>query len=168
MMQPSPAVEALCREFEGERLVAYRGRDGVWTNGVGHTAGVYPGQVITSAISDRWLCEDIAVAGAGVNHALGVASLTQGEFDAITAWVFNFGISKLMHGGEAGSPTHLYLALVARNFSAAAAEFPKWVHVGAVVEPGLVRRRAVEQAMFLGLPRPQWTFAAESAKSINQ
>ncbi len=149
-MQASPAVAALCRQMEGERLVAYRGRDGVWTNGVGHTRGVYPGQVITEVVRDRWLAEDIAVAAAGVNHILEAITapwLGQTQFDAITDFVFNEGIGKF----EAST---MLRAIRTGDAWRAVGEFPRWVYCKGEVEPGLVKRRAIEQAWFReGLPQ---------------
>jgi hypothetical protein len=72
--------------------------------------------------------------------------LSQGQFDALVSLVFNAGAAPLH--GTLGSQ------LNEGNFDGAAAEFPKWCHgtMGGklVVLPGLVTRRAAEQAMFKG------------------
>ena len=141
-MTPSPRAVALIKEFEGCRLTAYRDVRGVWTIGWGHTGGVQPDQCIDQATADDFLAMDLENASKPL-AALG--DLTQMEFDALTVFVYNVGV-------EAFATSTLRKKILVADFRGAAAEFPKWViaHVNgvAVEEPGLVRRRAAEQALF--------------------
>jgi lysozyme len=71
--------------------------------------------------------------------------LAQHEFDAVTCLVENIG-------GPAFQGSHLLSYLRAGARATAAEQFLRWDHVNGVVSEGLLRRRANERAMFLGLP----------------
>jgi len=49
---------ALIAIFEGERLQSYQDSGGVWSIGVGHTEGVYPGMSITHAQALTFFAQD--------------------------------------------------------------------------------------------------------------
>lgn len=142
-MQISDAGLEMTKSFEGLRLTAYRDGAGVLTVGYGHTGpDVHPGQTITDAEADALLRRDMAVAVACVNVHVTV-SITQGQVDALADFTYNAGRGSLI-----GSTL---LRLVNEgNLDAAAVQFGLWVHAGGAVEPGLVRRRAAEAAMFRG------------------
>ncbi len=65
--------------------------------------------------------------------------LNQNQFDALTDFVFNVG-------PKAFSGSTLLRLINESRFSEAAMEFPKW-HLPPL--PGIIRRRAAEQALFL-------------------
>lgn len=130
----------LTERFEGVRLTAYQDQVGRWTIGYGHTAGVQSGDTCTQAQAEDWLQADTDWAQGVVNRCVTVL-LTQGEFDALTDFVFNAG------AGNFESSTLLKL-LNASNMSAAALEFDKWDHAGGQVVAGLLRRREAETQEF--------------------
>ena len=133
---------ALTEQFEGLRLTAYQDSVGVWTIGYGHTGSdVHPGLAITQQQASELLLKDVASAVAAVNRLVTVP-LTQNQFDALVDFVFNAGAGNL-----AGST--LLRDLNAGNYAGAAAQFPKWVHAGNQILPGLVARRNAELALFL-------------------
>lgn len=133
---------ALTEQFEGLRLAAYQDSVGVWTIGYGHTgADVHPGLTITQQQASTLLLKDVASAVADVNRLVTVP-LTQNQFDALVDFVFNAG------GGSFSTST-LLRDLNAGNYAAAAAQFPRWVHAGNQILPGLVARRKAEQTLFL-------------------
>lgn len=139
-MTPSPACLDLIRQYEGCKLKPYRCPAGVLTIGFGHTGNVCEGQAITQAQADALLQKDATAAGEAVTRLAG--SCTQGQFDALTDFVFNLGSgalagSTLLHKHKAG------------DFAGAAAEFGKWVHAGSTILPGLVKRRASEVHLYL-------------------
>ena len=68
--------------------------------------------------------------------------LTQGQLDALTSFAFNLGFGSL-------TASTLWRKLQAGDVAGAADEFPRWVHGGGKVLPGLVTRRAAERAVFL-------------------
>lgn len=145
-MKPSPACFYLIRSSEGMRLKAYKDGAGVLTCGYGHTGpDVKPGMTITMARAEEWLQRDVSDAADAVNkYAL---PCTQGQFDALTDFVFNLGES-------AFARSTLLRKHQAGNYTGAALEFPRWVYAGGNVEPGLVKRRAAEAHLYLSGHQP--------------
>jgi len=137
----SQTGEHLTEQFESCALVGYADIHGVPTVGWGHTGpNVTVGMVITQAQADAWLLEDILWAAEVVNRVVTV-TLTQGEFDALTDFVFNDG------SGNFESSTMLRL-LNSGNYAGAAAQFDLWDHAGGQVVAGLLRRRQAETTEF--------------------
>lgn len=151
MMQISPqGIEAIKRH-EGLRLQAYLDSAGVPTIGVGHTAGVKMGDVISVEQADQFLREDLAWVEAAIRNHVKVP-LTQNQYDALCSLIFNIGA-----GGFQEST--LLRKLNAGDYAGAADEFPRWnkatVQGALTVIPGLSTRRTAERAMFLnGAPAP--------------
>jgi lysozyme len=136
------AGRALIQSFENCKLYAYQDQRGIWSIGWGHTLGVVPYQTCTQDDADAWFTQDTQAAVNGVMRSLDVA-VTQNQFDALVSFTFNVGV-----GSEAHSTL---LALVNQGkFTLAAAQFSFWNHVNGVVDAGLTRRRAAEQALFSG------------------
>jgi lysozyme len=67
--------------------------------------------------------------------------LNQNQWDALVSFVYNVGAGNFI------SSTMLKL-LNQGDYKGAAGEFPKWVHTNGQINPGLVRRRAAERALF--------------------
>lgn len=141
-MKPSGAARALVRQSEGCYLQAYRCPAGVPTLGVGRTRGVRMGDRCTVQQADMWLSQDLEDAGSHVAQLV-TAPLTQGQFDALTSFVFNLGASRL-------AESTLLILLNKGNYRGAADQFARWVHAGDKALPGLVARRAAEAKMFHG------------------
>ncbi|UGA37973.1 lysozyme [Chromobacterium haemolyticum] len=143
-MKTSAKGITLIQKSEGLRLKAYQDSVGVWTIGYGHTGpDVKPGMVITQAQADALLARDLERFEAGVARLVKVP-LNQNQFDALVCFSFNLGLGALQ-----GS-TLLLRLLNAGDYAGAAAQFPRWNKAGGKELPGLTRRRAAEQAMFLG------------------
>lgn len=140
-MKPSDACRALVRQFEGCKLQAYLCPAGVATLGVGHTRGVKLGDRCSQEQADMWLTQDLEDAGAAVASLVKVP-LTQGQFDALTSFVFNLGARRL-------AESTLLILLNKRDYHGAAAQFARWVHSDGKVLDGLVRRRAAEAKLFM-------------------
>ena len=140
-MNLGPKGTALIQSFERLCLVGYLDQGGVPTIGWGHTGpGIYEGQVCTIAQADAWFSQDTAKAVQAVNATVQVP-LAQEQYDALVAFTFNVGASAEAH-------STLCRLVNAGDMAGAAAEFPKWNHVGGVPSAGLTRRRAAEQALF--------------------
>lgn len=144
-MKTSSAGRSLIENAEGLRTVAYLCPAGVPSIGYGHTRGVHMGMTCTKEQADAWLEEDLADAEEAINTLVKVP-LTQGQYDALVSFVFNFGARKF------GASTLLVL-LNTRHYAEAAKQFRLWCH-GMVdgemqVLPGLVKRRAAENDLFL-------------------
>lgn len=135
----SSTGENLIKSFEALKLVAYQDEKGIWTIAWGHTpAG--EGWACTADQAEEWFQQDTAAAVNGCNHSL-TTNVTQNQFDALVSFTFNVGV-----GAEAHSTMVKWIN--ARNFIAAAAEFPKWDHINGVPNAGLLRRRIAEQTLF--------------------
>lgn len=140
-MKMSANGRALLIQREGFRLKAYKDSVGVWTIGVGHTAGAgkpYPaaGMTITKAEVDNILARDLAQFEDAVRSAVHVP-LTQGQFDALVSLAFNIGA-----GGFKKSS--VVRRLNEGNYRAAADAFLMW-NKPAV----LTGRRKAERKQFL-------------------
>lgn len=138
---------ALTKDSEGLRLVAYPdpGTGGKpWTLGYGRAHGIEQGQTCTQEEAARWLVDDMAFANSAVNHLVTVPR-TQGQHNACVDFVYNLG-----QGAFGGST--LLRKFNAGDLEGASAEFPKWVHAGDQILPGLVKRRARERNLFDGKP----------------
>jgi lysozyme len=158
-VQPSEDCYKLTEASEGCRLKAYQDTGGVWTIGYGHTSGVRSGQVITFPLAVTLLKHDMQSAANFVNsHAL---PCTQGQFDALTDFVFNVGPGQFLS-------SHLLKYHKTGEHEKAAAEFPKWKYDNGKIEPGLVTRRAAERSLYShqGLPEVhQHTYEPEHSGS---
>lgn len=132
---------ALIKDHEGLSLVAYQDPVGVWTIGYGHTKTVVPGAFITKEIAHTLLLEDVQEAETCVYNSVKVP-ISQSMFDALVSFIFNLGCTKFRN-------STLLKLLNEGNYLPAADEFPRWRLAGGRILPGLVRRRAMEQALFL-------------------
>lgn len=151
MTQPTTIKESLCISEEGKDLIkkweGFRGKaylcpSKVWTIGYGHTKGVKPGDTMTRREAIRLFDEEIKQYEAIVQRLVKV-SLTQGQYDALTSFVYN--------AGEGNLARSTLLRLVnQKQFDLAANEFTKWVYgAGRKKLAGLVNRRKDEKELFL-------------------
>lgn len=139
------------KRVEGERLDVYRDAAGHLTVGVGHK--VLPGErlmfgdTITKRQSDDFLKADILSAEETVNTSV-VVPLSQNQFDALVSFVFNIG-------NDAFRRSTLLSKLNQYDYQGALAELERWNKITdpdtglKVVSEGLVRRRRLEQDLFI-------------------
>ncbi len=130
---------------------------GIWTIGWGHAIAwqgkwltgaqnraqaqaLYPGG-ITYAQAVALLQADLINAGRDVSLVLAVP-VNDNQFGALVSFTFNLGIGNLRS-------STLLKKLNAGDYAGAAAEFPRWNKANGQVLPGLVKRRAAEQQLFL-------------------
>lgn len=143
-MTPSADCVELIKRFEAFRSNPYLCPAGRPTIGYGHTAGVtMQTSEITQRGAEQLLAQDLASIARAVCSLVAVP-LAQGQFDALVSFAFNAGIGALQ------SSTLLRL-LNAGDSAGAADEFVRWVHANGKELPGLVRRRAAERSLFLGV-----------------
>ena len=146
---------ALIKRFEG---CARRRPDGLyeaypdpgtggdpWTIGWGATGPdgndgrIRKGTVWTQAQCDARLEADVARHADEVARAIGNAPTSQAQFDALVSFHYNTGAI------ARATLTRLHKA---GDHAGAAREFARWVRAGGKVLPGLVRRRAAEEALY--------------------
>lgn len=135
----------LIKRFEGKRLKAYRCSAGVLTIGYGHTsmAGspqVTPGMTITAGDAEAIFDRDIERFAARVEAMIKVP-ISENQFGACVSLAFNIGVG-------AFSKSSVLRFLNKKQFNNAADAFALWNKAGGKVQPGLVRRRAAEAALF--------------------
>jgi lysozyme len=141
-MRTSQKGVSLIKSFEGLRLKSYQDSVGVWTIGYGTTRGITAGITITADQAERMLQNDIVRFEPQIDQLVNVP-LTQNQWDALMSFTYNLGV------GNLGSSMLLKL-LNGGDYASAAAQFPRWNKAGGQVLTGLTKRRAAEQAMFLG------------------
>ncbi len=141
---------ALIKEFEGYRSAPYQDPIGIWTIGYGSTYDK-EGHRLTGAHPPVTRAEATVLLKIGVRSAersvsrLITAPLNENQFSALVSFTYNVG------GGNLQRST-MRMLLNRLEYDNAADEFSKWRRAGGRVLPGLVRRRAAEQAVFLSLP----------------
>ncbi|MFG0419755.1 lysozyme [Pseudomonas sp. zjy_8] len=140
-MHTSQRGLSLIKSFEGLRLQAYQDSVGIWTIGYGTTRGVKPGMSITKEQAERMLLNDVQRFEPEVQRLI-KAPLSQNQWDALMSFIYNLGAANL-------ESSTLRRLLNARDYSAAADQFPRWNKAGGKVLAGLVRRRAAERDLFL-------------------
>jgi lysozyme len=135
-MKTSDKGVELIKEREGCKLDAYLDSVRVPTIGVGHTAGVHMGMVITEEEAMDLLREDLTWSEAAVNNGINVP-LEQHQFDALVSFVFNVG-----QGAFAASTLR---RRINANDPFAVDEFDRW-HI----PPEITSRRNGEREQFKG------------------
>jgi lysozyme len=153
----SDAGVALIKRFEGcarlrtDGMVAAYPDPGTggepWTIGWGatgrdhvHGGMIGPQTVWTLTQCDGRLTDDLARYASDVARALGDASTTQAQFDAMVSFHYNTG---------AIARATLTQKHITGDFQGAAREFARWNRAGGRVLKGLVRRRAAEAELYL-------------------
>ena len=145
-MKTSTKGIALIKSAEGLRLKAYPdpGTGGLpWTIGYGSTSGVTRNMVITEVQAEQMLAADLVRFERIVERLVRVP-LNQGQFDALVSFTYNVGEGNF-------TKSTLLRKLNAGDSTSAAEQFSRWINAGGKVLPGLVKRRAAERALFLGI-----------------
>ena len=131
------------KKFEGLSLKAYKPvpTEKYYTIGYGHySSGVKMGQTITMAQADALLRGDLLPCEKYINSLN--LDLTQGQFDALVDFAFNFGVGNLRNS------TLLKKVRINAPVDEIQAEFRKWNKAGGKVLQGLVKRREWEALMY--------------------
>jgi lysozyme len=143
--QATKAAVELIKRFEGFRRRAARLPDGAWTIGYGHTRTAREGADITESDADALLIYDLAAVVKAINEWV-FSPLTQNQFDALTAFVFNIGLPNFRRSSvlrRLNEGSHLQAACAMEMWRTADFEGER------IVIDALVRRRSAEMALFL-------------------
>ncbi|MCP1107491.1 lysozyme [Serratia nevei] len=138
-LHTSMAGLELIANLEGCRLSPYQCSAGVWTSGIGHTAGVKPGGVITEREAAVNLVADVMQVEKRIVQCMPV-TMPQPVYDAVVSFAFNVGT------GAACASTLAYF-INKKQWTAACNQLPRWVFVNGVRSVGLENRRARELAL---------------------
>jgi len=150
--QVSRAAVDLIKRFEGYRMKAAQLPDGRWTIGYGHTLTAREGATVSEKDAEALLLYDlISVAHAVNEHTY--APLNQNQFDALTCFAFNIGVSSFTRSGvlrRINEGSLLQAACAMEMWRKADFEGER------IVIDALVRRRSAEKALFLSPPDGVW------------
>ncbi len=144
-LQVSRAGIELIKRFEGYRRTAAQLRDGRWTIGYGHAKTARQGVEVSEADAEALLIYDLMEVSGALN-ALVYTPLNQNQFDALSAFVFNIGVSSFR-----GSNVLRRINEGALLQAACAMEMWRKADLDGepIVVDALVRRRAAEKVLFL-------------------
>ena len=144
----SPAAFELIERFEGFRRSAAQLDDGRWTIGYGHTKFARPGLQVSEDQAETFLRYDLELIAEALNERI-YTPLTQNQFDALAAFVFNIGVENFRHSG-------VLRRINEGQLLQAACAMEMWRRADfegeRIVIDALVRRRAAEKALFLTPP----------------
>lgn len=135
-VKTSDAGLALLANLEGCRLNPYQCSAGVWTSGIGHTAGVKPAQAITEQAAAKNLISDVLMTERSVDKCMPVA-MPQSVYDAVVSFAFNVGTA-------AACRSTLAFFINQSEWGKACQQLPRWVFVNGVKSDGLINRRSAE------------------------
>ncbi|TDE19273.1 lysozyme [Vibrio owensii] len=141
----SPDALKVIGNAEGCMRTPYTCPAGLSTDGIGNTHGVTREIKSDEQIAIDWTKNIIAAQNCLASSG-DVASMSQGQIDAFTSFIFNTGCTRFKHNRD-GSETRIFKKIRAKHFYAACDEFKYWVYAGGQKLPGLVTRRADEREM---------------------
>ncbi|EDJ5352249.1 lysozyme [Salmonella enterica subsp. enterica serovar Apapa] len=138
LLNTSPDGLALIADLEGCRLAPYQCSAGVWTSGIGHTAGVVPKSDITEREAAANLVADVL----NTERRLAVCvpvTMPQPVYDALVSFSFNVGTG-------AACRSTLVSYIKRHQWWQACDQLTRWVYVNGTKNKGLENRRARELA----------------------
>ncbi|TNV09329.1 lysozyme [Buttiauxella sp. B2] len=141
LLKTSPDGLALIADLEGCRLKPYQCSAGVWTSGIGHTAGVTPKGDITEHQAARNLVSDVLAVERHLAVCAPVA-MPQPVYDAVVSFAFNVGTG-------AACKSTLVAFIKRQQWVQACNQLPRWVFVNGQKNSGLENRRVRELAYCL-------------------
>jgi lysozyme len=133
----------ILRVFEGCRLCAYRDIVGVWTICFGSTAGVVEGMRKTPSECEQLLRSEAGYCMLRVLQLCPTLASEPARLAAVTSFAYNLGLG-------AFKASTLRRKCLARAWSEAGAQFPRWNKAGGRPVKGLTIRRALERKTFEG------------------
>lgn len=138
LLHTSPEGLALIADLEGCRLRPYQCSAGVWTSGIGHTAGVVPKGDITERDAAKNLVADVL----NTERRLAVCApvvMPPPVYDALVSFAFNVGTG-------AACRSTLVSFIKRQQWAKACDQLTRWVYVNGTKNKGLENRRARELA----------------------
>ncbi|MDN4629116.1 lysozyme [Erwinia sp. PsM31] len=131
---------ALIADAEGCRTSPYQCSAGVWTNGIGHTAGVTPQSHVSERQAAVNLVYDVMRVERGIDACM--PAMPQPVYDAVVSFGFNVGVRAACTSTLAGFVRH-------GEWQRACLQLDRWVYVNGVRNAGLENRRQREKAWCL-------------------
>ena len=141
-MKISQEGKSLIKKFEGCALKAYKCPAGKLTIGYGHVKGVKEGDEWSQSHAEHMLDIELEEYEGYIDDYIKV-SLSQCQFDALVAWVYNLGPSNLKQ-------STMLKVLNSEDYESVPKEIKRWNKANGEVLQGLVRRREAEALLFQG------------------
>lgn len=150
-LRMSPKGLEITGNAEGCRLDPYTCPSGLITNGIGNTHDVPKAPITLEQVAKDWVknlqeaqqCVEAAERQSG-------KTMTQGQFDALTSFVFNTGCPRFKHNSNR-TETQIYRFAKTGQFEQACKQLTRWVYGGGVKQPGLIIRRDLEYERCMAL-----------------
>lgn len=142
LMKISEEGKCLIKKFEGCELKAYRCPAGKLTIGFGHVKGVKEGDEWSQSHAEHMLDVELEEYEGYVNDMV-TAPLSQRQFDALVAWIYNLGPSNF-------KKSTLLKVLNKEEYDQVPREIRRWNKANGKVLDGLIRRREAEARLFKG------------------
>lgn len=154
----SRAAIDLLKRFEGYRRQAAQLPDGRWTIGYGHTLTAREGAEVSETDAEALLVYDLIAVQHAINENV-FSPLTQNQFDALSSFAFNVGLDNFRR-------SQVLKRINGGAMVQAACAMELWRKADfqgeRIIVDALVRRRAVEKALFLTPPGEAWVPAPSS------
>jgi len=136
----------LIKRLEGLSLTPYKDSGGKWTIGYGHLITRSENYLlnpkgITEKIADTLFINDVIEKEKDIQRLVKVP-LNIAQHDALVSLVFNIGAGNF-------KKSTMLKNINKKQFSIAANEFPKWRFINKKESAGLLKRRAIEQEIFI-------------------
>ena len=112
---------------------------------IGYGHQIRKGEILnylTRETADKLFMEDLKQVYEPIIHKHVKVNLTQGQYDALCSFVYNFGEPKFKQ-------STLLKRLNQKDYAGASEEFERWVNFNGKPHKGLTKRRAEETQMFL-------------------
>ena len=141
-MKISEEGKALIKKFEGCELKAYKCPAGKWTIGFGHVKSVKEGDEWSQSHAEHMLDVELEEYEGYINDLVDI-QLSQCQFDALVAWIYNLGPTNFR-------TSTLRKKLQYDTLDEVPYQIKRWNKANGKVLDGLVRRREAEALLFQG------------------
>ena len=132
----------LIGDYEGCRLDTYRCPAGYKTNGIGNIHNITTDIIDNKQVAIDWV-SNIQQAELCLNNVLGNNDITQGQYDALTSFIFNTGCTRFLTNKDL-TATRISTYVRSGKLPQACMQLSRWVYGGGKKLRGLVKRRMSE------------------------
>ncbi len=122
---------------------------GLPTDGIGNTKNVTGEKKTDEQIAADWVRNIIRAQNCLIATS-DFDSMSQGQKDAFSSFVFNTGCTRFRMNRD-GSETRIFRKIRQKTYNAACRELRFWVYGGGKKLPGLIERRKKEMSLCLGV-----------------
>lgn len=145
-LRVSPVALDIIGNAEGCRRDPYQCPAGLVTNGIGNTHDVPNDLISLEQVAKDWVknLQNAEQCVTTVERRSG-HTMSQGQFDALTSFVFNVGCTRFRRNAD-GSATRIYTYALQGEKAKACQELTRWVYSGGQKLNGLITRREKEHA----------------------